>query len=189
LLRYGTDIAILVLTRQLAVDEKAVVVFEIDDIGFTLTAHLRKTLMNVAHQIRQLRYSKGWSPDDLAGRAHISRTALYQIENGKTGLPRAATLRRIAEALGVAPENLIVADEAELSAPVAPRAQRVDLSETKSSRQDPHADEAQGQGWLRELELERKYRVLLRSPLRDAMIRIVEATFQLLPPETREATY
>jgi transcriptional regulator with XRE-family HTH domain len=141
--------------------------------------------MNVAHQIRQLRYSKGWSPDDLAGRAHISRTALYQIENGKTGLPRAATLRRIAEALGVEPENLISAKEAELTPPI----ERGDGSETHSSRQNPQPSDPQGQGWLRELELERKYRVLLRSPLRDAMIRIVEASYQLLPPETREATY
>jgi transcriptional regulator with XRE-family HTH domain len=144
--------------------------------------------MNVAHQIRQLRYSKGWSPDDLAGRAQISRTALYQIENGKTGLPRAATLRRIAEALGVEPENLIVAKEAEFTAP-ATSTERADLHEAKAPRLDPNVSEAQGQGWLRELDLERKYRVLLRSPLRDAMIRIVEASFQLLPPETREATY
>ena len=143
--------------------------------------------MNVAHQIRQLRYSKGWSPDDLAGRAHISRTALYQIENGKTGLPRAATLRRIAEALGVEPENLVLAKETDLTAPAPSMAQRTDLQEPKHSRLDPNASEAHG--WLRELELERKYRVLLRSPLRDAVIRIVEASFQLLPPETREGTY
>ena len=52
--------------------------------------------MKLSRRIRDLRYAKGWGPDDLASRAKISRTALYQIESGKTELPRAATLRRIA---------------------------------------------------------------------------------------------
>jgi transcriptional regulator with XRE-family HTH domain len=143
--------------------------------------------MNVAHQIRQLRYSKGWSPDDLAARAHISRTALYQIENGKTGLPRAATLRRLAEALGVEPEKLVMVQETEHHNQAASPAHRTNLREGTPSRLD--TKDSDSDGWLRELELERKYRVLLRSPLRDAMVRIVEASFQLLPPETRDATY
>ena len=143
--------------------------------------------MNVAHQIRQLRYSKGWSPDDLAARAQISRTALYQIENGKTGLPRAATLRRLAEALGVEPEKLVMVQETNQQNQAASPAQRTNLRESTPSRLDPK--DSDSDGWLRELELERKYRVLLRSPLRDAMVRIVEASFQLLPPETRDATY
>ena len=32
--------------------------------------------MNLAKRIRDLRYSKGWGPDELANRAKISRTAL-----------------------------------------------------------------------------------------------------------------
>ena len=56
--------------------------------------------MSLAQRIRDFRYSKGWGPDELANRAEISRTALYQIESGKTELPRAGTLRRIAVALG-----------------------------------------------------------------------------------------
>jgi len=43
----------------------------------------------------------------LASRAAISRTALYQIESGKTELPRAGTLRRIALALDVSMETLL----------------------------------------------------------------------------------
>jgi transcriptional regulator with XRE-family HTH domain len=43
----------------------------------------------------------------LASRAAISRTALYQIESGKTELPRAGTLRRIAMALDVSMETLL----------------------------------------------------------------------------------
>jgi transcriptional regulator with XRE-family HTH domain len=63
--------------------------------------------MSLAQKVRDIRYAKGWGPDELANRAEISRTALYQIESGKTGLPRAGTLRRIAVALGVPMEDLL----------------------------------------------------------------------------------
>src|SRR5205809_1014431 len=68
--------------------------------------------MSLAQRVRDCRYSKGWGPDELASRAGISRTALYQIESGKTGLPRAGTLRRIAVALEVPMEDLL-GDEAD----------------------------------------------------------------------------
>src|SRR5579885_2279841 len=63
--------------------------------------------MSLAQRVREFRYSKGWGPDELASRAEISRTALYQIESGKTELPRAGTLRRIAIALDVPMEELL----------------------------------------------------------------------------------
>lgn len=63
--------------------------------------------MSLAQRVRDYRYSKGWGPDELASRAEISRTALYQIESGKTELPRAGTLRRIALALDVSMETLL----------------------------------------------------------------------------------
>jgi transcriptional regulator with XRE-family HTH domain len=63
--------------------------------------------MSLAQRVRDIRYSKGWGPDELANRAEISRTALYQIESGKTGLPRAGTLMRIAVALEVPMEDLL----------------------------------------------------------------------------------
>jgi transcriptional regulator with XRE-family HTH domain len=63
--------------------------------------------MSLAQRVRDIRYSKGWGPDELANRAEISRTALYQIESGKTGLPRAGTLRRIAVALEVPMDDLL----------------------------------------------------------------------------------
>jgi transcriptional regulator with XRE-family HTH domain len=63
--------------------------------------------MTLAKRVRDSRYSKGWGPDELASRAAISRTALYQIESGKTELPRAGTLRRIAQALEVSMESLL----------------------------------------------------------------------------------
>ncbi len=63
--------------------------------------------MTLAQRVRDHRYAKGWGPDELASRASISRTALYQIESGKTEQPRAATLRRIAQALDIPTEALL----------------------------------------------------------------------------------
>jgi transcriptional regulator with XRE-family HTH domain len=78
--------------------------------------------MSLAQRVRDIRYAKGWGPDELANRAEISRTALYQIESGKTGLPRAGTLRRIAVALEVPMENLLAFEnESERAASLAER--------------------------------------------------------------------
>ena len=63
--------------------------------------------MDLSRRIRDLRYAKGWGPDELANRAKISRTALYQIERGNTSKPQAGTLRRISRALGVPLEILL----------------------------------------------------------------------------------
>src|SRR5262249_20684803 len=63
--------------------------------------------MNLSRRIRDLRYAKGWGPDELASRDKISRTALYQIERGNTSKPQAGTLRRISRALGVPLEVLL----------------------------------------------------------------------------------
>src|SRR5881275_2919446 len=75
--------------------------------------------MSLAQRVRDYRYSKGWGPDELASRAAISRTALYQIESGKTELPRAGTLRRIALALDVSMECLLGHDEVKQAPAVA----------------------------------------------------------------------
>jgi transcriptional regulator with XRE-family HTH domain len=77
--------------------------------------------MSLAQRVRDFRYSKGWGPDELASRAEISRTALYQIESGKTELPRAGTLRRIAVALDVPMEELLGNGETETPPAVAAR--------------------------------------------------------------------
>jgi len=68
-------------------------------------------MITLAQRVRDFRYSKGWGPYELASRAEISRTALYQIESGKTGLPRAGTLRRIAMALNVSMDDLLGQEE------------------------------------------------------------------------------
>src|SRR4051794_35449523 len=66
--------------------------------------------MTLSKRVRDCRYAKGWGPDELASRAEISRTALYQIECGKTETPRASTVRRIARALEI-PIDLLIAEE------------------------------------------------------------------------------
>jgi DNA-binding Xre family transcriptional regulator len=81
--------------------------------------------MSLAQRVRDIRYSKGWGPDELANRAEISRTALYQIESGKTGLPRAGTLRRIAVALEVPMDDLLGHED------------EVDDTQVDSGRVDP----------------------------------------------------
>jgi transcriptional regulator with XRE-family HTH domain len=131
--------------------------------------------MNLSRKIRDLRYAKGWGPDELASRAKISRTALYQIERGNTSKPQAGTLRRISRALGVPLEILLVttpvlseggvATAASVSAPpvaVAAVPARV-----------PSPDRAE--------ELIEKFRLLLASPMAEGIARIVEESFRLLP--------
>jgi len=63
--------------------------------------------MKLSNRVRELRYKKGWGPDDLASHAKVSRTALYHLESGRTGRPQAGTLRKIARALDVSPEELL----------------------------------------------------------------------------------
>jgi transcriptional regulator with XRE-family HTH domain len=93
------------------------------------------TAMSLAQRVRDFRYSKGWGPDELANRAEISRTALYQIESGKTELPRAGTLRRIAVALNVPMEDLLGQDH---------------LADAISSAADYSASHRSRQEWIPE---------------------------------------
>ena len=134
--------------------------------------------MNLAKRIRDLRYSKGWGPDELANRAKISRTALYQIERGNTSKPQAGTLRRISRALGVPLEILL--DSTPVLAEQLPPAEGL-------TEGTPFTHAALGGGLERSLssdradELIEKFRMLLGSPLADGIARIVEESFRLLP--------
>jgi len=174
--------------------------------------------MSLAQRVRDYRYSKGWGPDELASRAAISRTALYQIESGKTELPRAGTLRRIALALDVSMDTLLGHSEA---AAAAATLTGTGVSASASSRnrggsewypvegsslsQPGHRatarfDPAEGRfaveygpgtdvGTLnRERDLVKKLHDLLASPLGDPVARIVEETHRLLP-QARVTSY
>jgi transcriptional regulator with XRE-family HTH domain len=134
--------------------------------------------MNLAKRIRDLRYSKGWGPDELANRAKISRTALYQIERGNTSKPQAGTLRRISRALGVPLEILLdstpVLGDQMVSSESLPEGTAGTHSVINGiSERSFSSDRAE--------DLIEKFRMLLASPLADGIARIVEESFRLLP--------
>jgi transcriptional regulator with XRE-family HTH domain len=161
--------------------------------------------MSLAKRVRDYRYTKGWGPDELASRAAISRTALYQIESGKTELPRAGTLRRIAMALDVTMETLL--GHAEGAAPAAAQGGPVMAgvrprgsgewfpSEggplASAHRPVPKYDPTEGRFGVeyvsetspmgRERDLAMKFHEVLASPLGEPVARIVEEAFRLLP--------
>jgi transcriptional regulator with XRE-family HTH domain len=133
--------------------------------------------MELSKRIRDLRYAKGWGPDELASRAKISRTALYQIERGNTSKPQAGTLRRISRALGVPLEALL-----EIT-PMSSQDVSGDTLEIEASASAPVSVVA-GSRVLspdRAGELMEKFRLLLGSPLAEGVARIVEESFRLLP--------
>jgi transcriptional regulator with XRE-family HTH domain len=161
--------------------------------------------MSLAQRVRDYRYSKGWGPDELASRAAISRTALYQIESGKTELPRAGTLRRIALALDVSMETLLGHTEAAVAQPAPPvqmalgnRSRAVSdwfpveggpmatMGGRSAAKFDPQEGARFSAGHdgamlVRERELVLKLHELLASPLGDAVARIVEESYRMLP--------
>ena len=59
-----------------------------------------------AAALRRLCVQKGLPLGELARRARISRTTLHHLANGATARPHAATLARIADVLGVDPQEL-----------------------------------------------------------------------------------
>jgi len=56
-------------------------------------------------QLRQIRERKALSQRDLAQRAGVGEATISRIEQGRVR-PRPSTLRKLAAALGVAPEKL-----------------------------------------------------------------------------------
>lgn len=165
--------------------------------------------MSLAQRVRDHRYSKGWGPDELASRAAISRTALYQIESGKTELPRAGTLRRIALALDVSMEILLGHSEAGpvvvATASARPARANSEWLPTEggpltipSARTVPTIENVDGSRFgvestplvtappenylsVRERELAWKLRELLASNLGEGVARIIEESYRLLP--------
>jgi len=154
--------------------------------------------MTIARRVRDLRYAKGWGPDELASRAEISRTALYQIECGKTETPRAGTLKRIARALDVSIEALLANEEGgalDLSALLRPEDEPegnreeqeivpVEASQSRTQMIPP----PQRLHPSREAELFRKFHELLVSPMAESLARIVEESHRLLPNSRARAS-
>jgi quercetin dioxygenase-like cupin family protein/DNA-binding XRE family transcriptional regulator len=65
----------------------------------------------IARNMRRLRTGKGFTLDELAGRARVSRGMLIQIEQERTN-PSVTTLVRIADALGVSIAQLVEVSDA-----------------------------------------------------------------------------
>jgi transcriptional regulator with XRE-family HTH domain len=144
--------------------------------------------MTLAQRVRDHRYAKGWGPDELASRASISRTALYQIESGKTEHPRAGTLRRIAQALDIPTEALLGPNLGVIGlgwSSTEPNSQP--RREEYASHDRFTLDEAPGPP--RGGELERKFQELLASPLGEGVARIVEASYRILPRPATESRW
>ena len=145
--------------------------------------------MTLAQRVRDQRYAKGWGPDELANRASISRTALYQIESGKTEQPRAATVRRIAEALSI-PTEALLGPNLGVVAVSWPGADGAGSPEVNHPIHGLDADHQSSYRFrfdaalnpsLRDRDLERKLHELLNSPLGEGVARILEESHRFLP--------
>jgi transcriptional regulator with XRE-family HTH domain len=128
--------------------------------------------MSLSKRIRELRYAKGWGPDDLAEHAGLSRTALYNIERERTLHPHAATLQQIARALDVSIEDLFDRPDGSAGLPTEPPGR------------SPSSDPMRGSGLSAERlwEIQGKFLELLDSPLGDGIALLVEQSHRLLPP-------
>lgn len=62
--------------------------------------------------IERLRLERGWTVLDLAQRSGVDRHSIREIERGLLRYgPRATTLRRLGDALGVSPAELVPGGE------------------------------------------------------------------------------
>ena len=55
--------------------------------------------------LRAWRLRRAWSQQDLADAAGVRRATITEVENGKRN-PRPSTVRKLAKALGLKPEQL-----------------------------------------------------------------------------------
>ena len=68
------------------------------------------TMKFVGAKLRRLREERFISQRDLAKRAEVSPTTILHLEKGENPNPRLSTVRKIAEALGIDPNELIERD-------------------------------------------------------------------------------
>ncbi len=64
----------------------------------------------VGAKLRRLRENRFISQRDLAKLAGVSPTTIMQLETGQNSNPRLSTIRKIGEALGVDPNELVERD-------------------------------------------------------------------------------
>jgi transcriptional regulator with XRE-family HTH domain len=134
--------------------------------------------MHLAERIRALRLTKGLSVDELARDAQVAKTVLYNIERGVVVKPRPVTMLKLSRALDVPLDELmglglrIHQQEADGSIGVLKHAPVAKPAVTPTFR--PMGDRG---GEL----LEEKLRLLLSSPLSEAVAQMVDDIFCLLP--------
>lgn len=73
--------------------------------------------MAIGERVQELRDSKGLTQAKLAHKAGITERALRDIESGATKNPSTATVKGLASALGVPPEQILGDEPVERSAP------------------------------------------------------------------------
>jgi transcriptional regulator with XRE-family HTH domain len=130
--------------------------------------------MDLSRRVRELRYAKGWGPEELAKRAKISRDTLYHIERGGTHKPQRRTLQRIAQALGVSLEALLE------EMPVSSKALPTDVTEATGILPVSTRPAELAVLSNRAEILMAKFRLHLASPFADGIALIVEESLRLL---------
>jgi transcriptional regulator with XRE-family HTH domain len=133
--------------------------------------------MQLAKRVVALRYARGLGAAELASRAQISKVALRKIEQGATGMPRSDTLMRISRALSVPVEALL---------DTRPNTRDDRMGELIGSMRpspapNPSVTTARPSSGDRAGEVMEKFRLLLASPMAEEVVRIIEASFRLLP--------
>ena len=67
---------------------------------------IREFMVTRGELIRVLRRKKGWTQRDLAQAAGVTHTTIVRLERGQHE-PNITTIRKVAEALGVSPAELL----------------------------------------------------------------------------------
>jgi len=70
---------------------------------------LKEYLLGLGRRVRELRTKKGWTQEELAQAARVTRVCIVAVEGGKQNLSM-DILVRLANALAVAPENLLASN-------------------------------------------------------------------------------
>jgi transcriptional regulator with XRE-family HTH domain len=103
--------------------------------------------------IRRTREGYGWSQDDLAERASVSRPTINRYEQAKTRTPDPQTARRIFKTLRLDPRRVpvilgyVTAEEVGLE-PEPPRVFTESVEEAIRILQDPTVDPATKEEWV-----------------------------------------
>ncbi|MFD4837533.1 helix-turn-helix domain-containing protein [Achromobacter sp. NPDC058515] len=87
----------------------------------------------MAARLKTLRQDRGWSLDDLAGRAGVSRATLSRLENAEVS-PTASVLGKLCAAYGMTMSRLMLMVEDDFVAWVPERAQAVWVDESVGFR-------------------------------------------------------